>query len=386
MVGFFTTPQIAWGTGALEQLSGLGARRAAVVIDPPLAALRPVRRVTEELERGGASVQVIADLPLTTRTDRVSELASRLRSADADWVVVVGGGTAIDAAKGARLLVERPDIDLERPPVDIGPPEPARTRLAAVPTTSGSGADASWTADLWSVDGAPFELAHRSLIPAWAIVDPAFPAGLPASAVATGALQTAAQACEAYLSAWANPFSDALAMDALGVVARRLPHALRWSDDPDARAALHYAATEAGLAQSNAQRGLAHALTRALVRPTGLDYATVLAVVLPGVLEFDRPATREKLEALALALRQRDDAATLPVVERLGRLSSTGGIPRTLAAAGANPATVRASCERVVAETLRSPAVLANPRIPSAEDVGQLVEAALGVQGVGPAA
>ena len=378
MVGFVTVPSIAWGTGALEQLSGLGARRAAVVVDAAVASLEGTRRLVEELERGGASTSVRSERAVGPSVGSAGELASWLRGIDPDWVVAVGGGTTIDAAKAARLLFERPELSLAAPPVDLALPERPRSRLVAVPTTSGSGAEASWAADLVGEDGAPLEIAHRSLVPDWAIVDPRFADGLPGPLRVAGALETAALACEAYVSAWANPFSDALAADALRSVARRLPHAVRWSDDPDARAALHYAATAAGIAQSNAQRGLAHALARALVRPTGLAYATVLGLVLPSVLDFDRPAARERLEALAETLRLPNDPAGLSVADRLRRLAVHVGAPTDLTGGGATVGSVTADRSRIVAETLRSPAVLANPKVPNAADVESLLAALLG--------
>ena len=384
MVGFVTVPAIVWGTGAPEQLSGLGARRAAVVVDPAVAAQEGPRRVLEELERGGASVTAISDRSVSNRLDAVAELATRLRGADPDWVIVVGGGTAIDGAKAARLLLERPDLSLEQAPVDLAVPERPRTRLAAVPTTSGSGAEASWVADVVASDGTPIELAHRTLVPDWAIVDPKFAEPLPATAVVAGAFETAALACEAYVSAWANPFSDALAVDALKTVVRRLTHAVRWSDDPDARAALHYAATEAGIAQSNAQRGLAHALARALVRPTGLPYADLLAIVLPFVLDFDRPAARERLDALGEALRLPDERPAPSVADRLRRLAASAGAATELTVAGASGGQLEAETPRIVAETLRSPAVLANPKVPTAKDVEQLLAALLPRVGADP--
>ena len=375
MVGFVTAPSIAWGTGAFEQLSGLNARRALVLIDPSVASHEGPRRALEELERSGASVTTLADRPFSTRIEAVTELAGRLRGTDPDWIVAIGGGTTLDAAKAARLLLERPEVDLARLPVDLALPEPPRSRLAAVPTTSGSGAEASWAVDLFAPEGSPLELAHRSLVPEWAVVDPLFAHGLSAPALVAGAFETAALACEAYVSAWANPFSDALAVDALRTVLRRLPHAVRWSDDPDARAALHYAATEAGLAASNAQRGLAHALARALVRPTGLSYATLLTVVLPPTLEFDRPGARERLEGLAEMTRLPTDGGVPSVAERLRRLAASVGAPADLRATGVDPGTLAAERDRIVAEALRSPAALANPRVPTPAELGVLLDA-----------
>ncbi|EQD36438.1 Alcohol dehydrogenase, iron-type domain protein [mine drainage metagenome] len=258
------------------------------------------------------------------------------------------------------------------PLLDVPPGGP---RLIAIPTTSGSGADASWTADLVAEDGAPVEVAHRALVPEWSLLDPAFAATLPPAAVVDGALESLALAVEAYLSAWSGPFSDALALDAATTVLRRLPHAIRWSDDPDARAALHYAASAAGLAASNAQRGVAHALARALEGPTGLGYARLLGLVLPAVLEFDHPSARDRIETLTERARGRDDRDDRPLAARLRRLEETVGAPASVRSAHGRIEAERAT---IVERTLRAPGILGNPRVPTRADVEAILGRVLG--------
>ncbi|MGD0250964.1 MAG: iron-containing alcohol dehydrogenase [Thermoplasmata archaeon] len=378
MTGFFTSPRIAWGPGAIEQLSGLGARRAVVVVDPAVSRAGGPRRVVEELAKSETTVEVIDDLSDPDRRDELDRLAARFRGAGADWVVAVGGGRLIDAVKAARLGAERSGTGWESitPVLDL--PDPPRVRCVAIPTTSGSGSEASWTADLWGPDGAPVELAHRSLTPDWALVDPTFAAALPQDLVLDGAFETLTQALEAYLSAWANPFSDAFAVDAVLTVLDRLPHALRWSDDPDARSALHFAATGAGLAASNAQRGVAHALARSLMSPTGLSYGRLLGILLPHVLEFDRPSARDRVEAITRAASRTDDRGSTPLAARLLRTLETFHFPTSLAVAGVERSQLDAARSSIVTDTLRSPAVLANPRVPTPADIERLLETAFG--------
>ncbi len=381
MTGFFTAPRIAWGPGAIEQLSGLGAHRALVVVDANVGRRGGERRVVEELAKSDTHVEVVAAPDAPDRIENVLRLKERIVAYAPDWVVAVGGGRTIDASKAARLGSERPDLAVEQlsPVHDF--PDPPRTRLVALPTTSGSGAEASWTADLVGPDGTPLEIAHRGLVPDWALVDAGMATGLSADLVADGAFEALGLATEAYLSAWSNPFSDALALDAAATVVRRLPHALRWSDDPDAKAALHYAATAAGLAASNAQRGVAHALSRALEEPTGLSYGRLMAIVLPLAVEFDHPSARERLEALSFTVSAPEDngRTPTPMPVRLRRLCDLAHIPATLRASGIVAGRVESSRDAIVARTLRSPAVLANPRVPTREDILSLVHAALGL-------
>jgi acetaldehyde dehydrogenase/alcohol dehydrogenase len=254
----------------------------------------------------------------------------------------------------------------------------------AVPTTSGSGSEASWNIDLRSADGSPVELAHRALTPDWAIVDAGFADRLPNDLRRDGGMEALVQATEAYLSAWANPFSDALALYVVRTVFERLPHALRWSDDPDAKEAVHQAATLAGLAASNAQRGIAHALARALELPTGLPYGRLLGILLPHVLEFDRPSSRERMDALALAVHSWDDRSAVPFEERVPRLVEAVRAPESLAVAGVDCSRLESLRPTIVANALRSPAVLANPRVPAGRDIELLLADAFGASGRAP--
>jgi alcohol dehydrogenase len=378
MTGFFTAPRIAWGTGAIQQLSGLGARRAMVVVDPAAASTATAHRVAEELGKSETTVDVVTAPSAPDSFAGVEEIAGRARNLAADWLVAVGGGRTIDAVKAARLRLVRPDVALAAAGPLVELPDPPSVRVAAVPTTSGSGAEASGTVDLWADDATPVEIAHRGLTPEWALVDPASALDLPAELVLDGALETAVQALEAYVSAWSNPFSDALALDAFTTVVGRLPHALRWSDDPDARAALHYAATAAGLASSNAQRGVAHALARALGPPTGLRYGRLLGLLLLPVLEYDRPSARERIETLASAVARGDEANRLALPARFERMYDALRFPPDLAAAGVDRALLDGARDAAVARALRSPAVLANPRVPSAADLADLIGRASG--------
>jgi acetaldehyde dehydrogenase / alcohol dehydrogenase len=378
MTGFFTSPRIAWGPGAIEQLSGLGARKVVVVVDPTVARSLGHRRVVEELAKSDSVVEVVDDVANPDHWESVEALSARLHRHAPDWVVIVGGGRTLDGAKAARLRYERPEVPLESVTPVLDLPDPLRSRVAAIPTTSGSGSEVSWTADLVRAEGAPVEIAHRAMVPEWALVDPGFAATLPVEQRLDGALETAGQAVEAFLSAWANPFSDALALDALATVVQRLPHALRWSDDPEATSALHYAATSAGLAASNAQRGVAHALARALVPVTGLAYGRLLGIALPHVVDFDQPSARERVERLATVTTGPEDNHRLPFVARLRRLYESFRFPLTLRSAGFSPERLAESRAAILERTLRSPATLANPRIPSTGELEGLLDAVVG--------
>jgi alcohol dehydrogenase class IV len=378
MTGFFLAPRIGWGPGAIEQLSGLGARSAIVVVDENVARLRGERRIVEELLKSETVVETVVAHAAPDGHAAVEGLTAALHGSTADWIVAVGGGRLLDGVKAARFAAELDGMDLTGVTPAHAAPDPPRRRLVALPTTSGSGSEVTWTSDLTAADGLPLEVAHRALMPEWALVDPALASGLGVDLVVDGGLETLAAAAEAYLSAWSNPLSDSLAISAVATVLERLPHAVRWSDDPDAREAIHYAATSAGLAASNAQRGVAHALARALVGPTGLSYGRLVGIALPFVLDFDRTGARDRLERLAEFVRPRDERGEVALAERVRRLAELVHRPATVRAAGGNATAALAALDSVLGAVRRSPGILSNPRVPTDEELRQLAALVLG--------
>ena len=381
MSGFFTAPRIAWGPGATEQLSGLGIRSAFVLIDPTIAALDPARRVIQELARSGISSIVVEDVPSTATFRTLALLVDRSRSASFDAVLAVGGGSLIDLAKGLIATLARPDLDVRAltPLAELA--VPARPRLVAIPTTGGSGSEATGSSNLLSEDGSTIELAHRDLTPDWALVDPTFGRSMPpALAIDTG-MEVVAHALEAIASEWANPFSDAWARDAAVAALTALPRLARHPRDEEARTALFYAATRAGLAASNAQLGLAHALARALLPDTGLRYGRILGIVLPYVVDFNFGSARDRYLALGPLLSEPVGQSHATLSERLRALGEQLQIPRTLAAAGVSLDAIRAQRTVIVERVLHSTACIANPRVPSAEELRRLVEQVTGPDG-----
>lgn len=369
--GFFTSPRVALGAGAIEQLGGLGARRALVLSDPSPALDVARQRVREELEKGGARVDGFVRDAGPATSDAVTAGARRVREFAPDLVVALGGGTTFDLARALWVALERPD--LEGAPVgpltDLGLRR--RARFVTVPTTSGSGADGGWTARVRSADGRYRELLSRELQPDWTLLDPTLPRSLPPAVSVDGAVTTLAHALESVASEWATPFSDALARQALGNVWPAFPKLPRHLDD-DLREGLHYAATLAGIGVANAHSGLAVALATVIADRGGVAYARALGLVLPYVAEFNYPAARERYQGLAPAVGAASVASRGAWGERLRQLTAAAGLPSGPGALAALGAALPADRAEWVAEVVRHPSAAANPRVPSPAEVEQL--------------
>ena len=377
-MGFFTAPRICIGPGSIEQLSSLGARRALLIVDPAVAELDGDRRVREELLKDGAQVQVSRSVRISPTLDSLDSGTRMAAEFLPDWIVAVGGGSTIDTAKGIWLRYARPDLNVRglTPLTELRLRD--RARLVAVPTTSGSGSEATWTAQFWDAEGRPVELASRELIPDWALLDPSLPATMPAAVTVDSAMDALAHALEALASAWTTSFSDGLAREAVGTLVRRLPQTLDHPDDLEFRGPLHSAATMAGLAVSNAQSGLVHAIAHAIGPRTGLAHGRLVAILLPWVLEFNFPAARETYASLNGILGAASTQNATAFAERFHRLNSTVGVPATLAAAGVDVRKLREERAQWIPYVRGSTSFGANPRIPSPQELETVVARASG--------
>ncbi|MCI4325075.1 MAG: iron-containing alcohol dehydrogenase [Thermoplasmata archaeon] len=373
----FTSPRVVLGPGAIETLSGLGAKRPFVVVDSTLRDGPGHRRVVEELEKvDGAVATSWTEVRIEPSLLDIEPGVGAIRSASPDLVVALGGGSTIDTAKALWIRFVHPDLPLTEvtPMVELS----LRTRagLVAIPTTSGSGSEGTWTAELRAEDGRPVDVATRELVPDWALLDARLAETVPAPRRADAAADLLGHALEAAGSEWANPFSDALARDALATALTVLPKLVKHPDDDELRGAIHHAATLAGIAASNAQLGVAHALARALGPSTGLSHGRLVGILLPYATEFNYPSARDRYGRLGGPLGPPLAANRSALAERVRGVLGPLGIPRTLADAGVDRQRADAGRALAIAHAARTPSAIANPRVPSESELAGLLDAA----------
>jgi alcohol dehydrogenase class IV len=371
-MGFFTAPHFTWGPGAIEQLSALGAQRAFVLGDPNLVRRARFQRILEELAKGGGAVDVASDVLIEPTLDSVEPVAEKVRRFHPDWIVAVGGGSTIDTAKGAWARYAQPDLPLDSISPLTGLQLRAKARFVAIPSTSGSGSDATWQAHFWDPRGNLIEVASRELVPDWSLLDPELPTSMPPDVAANSGADFLTHALESLISEWANPFSDGLARSAL-TTAIDLPKIGRSSDGPELRTRIHIAATLAGLAVSNAQTGNAHALAYALRPVVPLPHGRLVGIVLPYVAEFSFPSARDDFATMAPILGADSVQSRSGVFLRLRDLLKSLGIPGSLAGAGIPPEGVESRTEEIVARAMATSAARASPRVASAHEWRELI-------------
>ena len=316
--------------GCAGELQALGVRpqhgSVLLVVDSAVAALGLHARTQASMEDAGFAVCVAPGVAAEPTPDTVRSLVpGDGRSVAA--VVVVGGGSALDAAKLASASLANP-LDLTAgltPTADIVPGPP----VVAVPSTAGTGAEATAVAMLWH-DGGKRMFVHPHLVPRIVLVDPELLLGLPAAVTAAGGFDALGHAIESMLSTFRTPVTTSAAREALSLLSRALPAAYE-NGDLEARYGTALGAYQAGLAL-NASVVLGHSLAYAIAARTGLPHGVTVAMALPYCLAHARPASEVQIAEMARIVCGEPDPELLVrwIVEHSRRMQ----IPTSLAELG----------------------------------------------------
>jgi alcohol dehydrogenase class IV len=378
---YFRSPEIVFGDDALARLEELRGRQACIVTDANLQRLGIVARVQQRLSVAGIPSAVFAEVEPDPCLQTVRAAARVMTDCQPDWIIGLGGGSCLDVAKAAWLLYERPETDL----ASISPFENfglrAKARLIAIPTTSGTGSEATWAVVLTSTeDHCKLALGARDLLPDIAILDPALTAALPPAITADTGLDALTHAIEGYSSTWHNDFSDGLCLQAARLILTYLPRAFADGGDALARERMHNAAAIAGLGFGNSMAGLAHAMGHALGAACHTPHGRAVGLFLPYTIEFianGGSAGRYADLSYGLRLPAADEAeAVHSLLAAIGGLRQQLGAPATLAELGLSRAEFVDHLPRLLADAEADADMVASPRIPDRAQLEHLFECA----------
>lgn len=358
-------------------MRAIEGKRVLIVTDPVVAKLGMLDPVLIELKREPRSLEVFEQVEPEPSFENVEEVAAVACQFQPDLIVSLGGGSCIDAAKGAWILYERPDLKLEAvsPLTVLGLRKKAR--FVAIPTTAGTGSDATWVAILSDrAQNIKIDyIASRELTPDFSILDPRFVLKLPREATAYTGLDAVTQGIEAYVSQWHNDFSDSLALRSIQILFEYLPRAFDNPDDVFARQKTQNAATMSGLAFGNAQVGLAHAMGHALGATFHMLHGLSVALSNLYVLPFSSRDAAERYRDIVRVVgiyEESPDRATARLVEAVKDLMTHLKTPLSLRDAGISQRAVEQNIDALVEKTNRSTCTFVNPRVPNVEEIRKL--------------
>ncbi len=338
---FMNTTRVVFGPGSSrdvrEEVRALGCTRALVVTDSLLASRTDVPgRIEKTL--GDACAGVFSDVVPDSGVHVVDAGAAFARERGADCIVSVGGGSAIDTAKGIAIVLKEGGSlrDYEGFQVLKRP----QTPHVAIPTTAGTGSEVTYVAVIKDHE------AHQKLlfgdyniIPNTALLDPELTVGLPPHLTAATGMDAMSHAVEAIHSQQNEPIADGLALHAIRLIAEFLPRAVGDGKDLVARGQMLIASNMAGAAFSNAQVGLVHAIAHTVGARFGIHHGLANSIVMPHVVRFNAGEVAATYRPVAGAFGigtegLSDEACAEAVATRLSELAARTGLPQTLSSQG----------------------------------------------------
>ncbi len=274
--------------------------RAFIVTDRTMVDLGFVNKITDQLNsrRNEVQFELFCDVEPDPDIETIRQGLKLMDSFKPDTIIALGGGSAMDAAKGMWLFYEHPEVDfndLKQKFMDIRkrafkyPELGKKSHLVCIPTTSGTGSEVSPFAVISDKkNNLKYPLADYSLTPTIAIIDPEFTTNLPPFVTAITGMDVLTHAIEAYVSVLASDYTDGLALQAIKMVFEYLPRAVKdGKNDLEAREKMHNASTIAGMAFANAFLGLNHSLAHKIGGEFHVAHGLANAILLPHVIKYN---------------------------------------------------------------------------------------------------
>jgi len=375
---YFRSPEIVFGPDALDHLTQLSGHRALIVTDPTMVELGFVDQVTARLKAAGIACQIFSEVEAEPPLEIIRQGAAAMVEFQPDWIVGLGGGSPLDAAKAMWVLYENPDIDI----LTVNPFEPVtlreKAKMIAIAATSGTGAEVTWGIVLTDpADQRKVAIGTPQNLPDLAIVDPALAATMPPQLTADTGMDALTHAIEGYTSTWSNDFSDGLCLKAVQLVFDYLPRAVANGQDEEAREKMHNAAAIAGLGFINSMCSLAHALGHSLGAIYNIPHGRTVGLFLPYTIQFnalDDSPTRyhEIAKFLGLPAAMAEQGAQ-SLVQAIRQLAQEIGQPSSIQQAiNISPAALENDLEMLVEHAEADTQFVTAVRIPSTEDVRKL--------------
>lgn len=316
-------------------LEGKNIRSVLLVTDRSVRSLGLTRPLEQALEEHSIRCAVYDGVVPNPTIQNVEEARTLYLEADARAIIAVGGGSAMDCAKGAGARIARPRKPVRKMKglLKVLLPTPL---TIAVPTTAGTGSEATLAAVITDPEAHhKYPINDFALIPDYAVLDPAITLGLPPFITATTGMDALTHAIEAYIGQTTTRLTRAMSEEAARLIVEYLPRAYADGSDLEARRAMLRAAYCAGVSFTRSYVGYVHGVAHSLGGQYGVAHGLANAVILPCFLEEYGPACREKLGRLAKAagLAQPGDSAehaARAFIAWIQRANHTMGIPETI--------------------------------------------------------
>lgn len=351
----FPQPTLLVGPGSSGRLgqavAGMGHKNILIVTDGVISRLGLLKDLTDALASGGAQFVVFDEITPDAPIPLIEKGIDFFEAHGCDAIVAFGGGSSMDASKAIAVAVANPGKRLRQLAGYLkGLRSPVK--IYAVPTTAGTGSEVTVAAVISDPEHErKLVLVDPRMVPKMAALDPTLMTGLPPHITAATGIDALTHAVEAFVGNWTTPYSDGMALSAVGMIFENLPVAYRDGKNLEAREKMALASTYAGFAFTRANVGYVHAIAHQFGGKYHTPHGLANAILLPHVLKYSHPAIVDRLALLAVAARlgsedEGNNILAQKFLDGVDSLNATLGIPLTLDALQEAdiPALAKAAC------------------------------------------
>lgn len=410
MQWFKVPPKIYFERGSIQYLSKMPEiTKAFIVTDESMVKLGYVDKVIYQLEKHDNHIhfEVFSDVEPDPSFDTIDRGVSTMGQFTPDVIIALGGGSAIDAAKGMWLFYEHPDVDkegLKLKFLDIRkrtykyPKLGLKAKFVAIPTTSGTGSEVTSFAVITDKDNnVKYPFADYELTPDVAIIDPDLVLTLPKVLTADTGMDVLTHAIEAYVSNMASDYTDGLAEKAGELVHKYLIRAYENGNDKEAREKVHNASCIAGMAFTNAFLGINHSLAHKLGGEFHIAHGRCNAILLPYVIRYNASTPTKFVsfpkyeyyiadekyaifaKKIGLEVEDIEDGVD-KLIDMVNRMNEKLGIPKSFQEYGIDEETYMSKIDELANRAFEDQCTTSNPRLPLVTELKKiLVDAYYGI-------
>lgn len=376
MVNRFILNEVSYfGPGARKELPGvvarLGFKKALVVTDKGLIKFGVAKQVTDVMDEAGIAYEIFSEVKPNPTVTNVKDGIEACKKAKADFIVAIGGGSAMDTAKGIGIVVRNPEfsdiVSLE----GVADTKNKSLPIIALPTTAGTAAET--TINYVIIDEtrqAKMVCVDPNDIPCVAIIDAELMYSLPKSLTAATGMDAMTHAIEGLITKAAWELSDMFEIKAIEMIYKYLPIAVEEPTNPVGRDGMAVAQYVAGMAFSNVGLGVDHGMAHPLSALHDIPHGVACAMLLPTVMRFNAPAAKAKYVDIAKACGVYKDGMTVDeaadaACEAIAALSRRVGIPEHLTDLGITEKDIDALADQAIVDVCTP----GNPREVTRDDI-----------------
>ena len=410
MQWFKVPPKIYFERGSIQYLSKMPEiTKAFIVTDESMVKLGYVDKIIYQLEKHDNHIhfEVFSDVEPDPSFDTIDRGVNAMGQFTPDVIIALGGGSAIDAAKGMWLFYEHPDVDkegLKLKFLDIRkrtykyPKLGLKAKFVAIPTTSGTGSEVTSFAVITDKDNnVKYPFADYELTPDVAIIDPDLVLTLPKVLTADTGMDVLTHAIEAYVSNMASDYTDGLAEKAGELVHKYLIRAYENGNDKEAREKVHNASCIAGMAFTNAFLGINHSLAHKLGGEFHIAHGRCNAILLPYVIRYNASTPTKFVsfpkyeyyiadekyamfaKKIGLEIEDIEDGVD-KLIDMVNRMNEKLGIPKSFQEYGIDEETYMSKIDELANRAFEDQCTTSNPRLPLVTELKKiLVDAYYGI-------